>query len=163
MADENVSQGIFDGLFKVDFDVTKLDKVAFRKWLVEGARLLEPPIVTPFNVDKFVFDNLDMLIGKIIDQLGVEKPLVVGAASPGEFLLVGEAPVSQGDVIAYLSQFPAASAEVQQMLKAKPYLVRRLQKFTKEEQELIVGNPFLLLALQVLLPILFKLLLNRFS
>lgn len=147
----------------ISFDASKLDKVAFRKWIVDGAKLLEPPIITPMNVDKFLFDNLDMMIGKLIDQFQNEGPLVVGATAPGDFLLSGESPVSQGDVVAYLAGFPGAPAESHQILKDNPHLVRRLQKFSKSEQELIVGNPLLLLALQVLLPLLFQFLLNRFK
>lgn len=152
----------------VQFDRSKLDMVAFRKWLVSGAQLLEPAVVTPGNIDKVLFfDNLEGLVEKLINQVSNENHLVVGGAMPSEGVIIaGDATVgeiSTGEVSQYLSQFSNVSAETQEILRANPHLVRRLQKFSKEDQEKIVGNPLLLLALQILLPILFQFLLNRFK
>lgn len=157
----------------ISFDVTKIDKTKLKAWVLGGAQLLEPAVITPGNMDKLLFDNLDWLVASLIDQVSQENSLlVVGGAMPSEDHLIAgvghgdsnsDVLVTQGEVSAYLSQFTNVSAEVQQILKDKPHLVRRLQKFSKEEQQKIVGNPLLLLALQTLLPILFQFLLNRFK
>lgn len=151
----------------VSFDRSKIDKVAFRTWIVSGAMLLEPAVITPGNIDKVLFfDNLEGIVEKLINQVSAEDSLlVVGAPMPSDQVLFAgdNVSVSQAEVTQYLSQFPGVSAEVQQMLSEKPYLVRRLKKFSHADQQLIVGNPLLLLALQALLPILFQILLNRFK
>lgn len=156
----------------IGFDRSKLDKVAFRKWLVSGAMLLEPAVITPGNLDKVLFfDNIEGIVEKLINQVSAEDLLIVGGAMPTEEILIAGShgdtaatpTVSEGEVTQYLSQFSNVSAEVQQIFKEKPHLVRRLQKFSKEDQALIVGNPLLLLALQYVLPILFQLLMNRFK
>lgn len=146
----------------ISFDPTKIDKLALRKWLVQGAGLLEPAVITPGNFDKLFFDNLDSLIEKLINQAAQENGvLVVGTA--GEISISGEHEVTQGELSTYLATFTNAPQESQDILRKNPKLVRRLQKFSKEDQQMIVGNPFLLMALQVLLPIIFQFLMNRFK
>jgi len=145
----------FKGL--ISFDTSKLDKAAFKKWIISGAQLLEPAVITPGNLDKvLLFDNLEKLteplFNQFIDELNNPTPLVVG-----------DVPVSAGEVSMYLAKFPGVSAETQQILRDNPKLIRRLSKFSEEDQAMIVGNPFLLLALQTLLPLLFEFLLNRFK
>lgn len=149
----------------ISFDATKIDKAKFKAWALDGAKLLEPAVITPGNVDKLLFDNIDWLLASLIDQVSNENLLIVGGAMPseGELIAGGAGDVSTGEVSQYLSQFPGVSAETQEILRSNPHLVRRLKKFSKEEQEKIVGNPLLLLALQTLLPILFQFLLSRFK
>jgi len=143
----------FKGL--VSFDITKIDKAAFKKWVISGAQLLEPAVITPGNLDKILlFDNLEKLIDPIFNQLLEE------AHQP---LVVGDVVVTTGDVSQYLSKFSSVPEETQQILRDNPKLIRRLSKFSEEDQKMIVGNPFLLLALQTLLPLLFEFLLNRFK
>ncbi|MBL8822171.1 MAG: hypothetical protein JNJ77_06245 [Planctomycetia bacterium] len=145
----------------VRFDASLLDKVKLRRWLVEGAQLLEPAIITPGNIDKLLFDHLDDVFQRIVDAIASsEGTLLVG--SDGDLLLAGELPVSAAELSQYLASFanlPEASREI---LKEHPRLMRRLQQFSRADQELIVGQPFLLIALQLLLPLLFQLLFNRF-
>ena len=143
------------------FDASQLDKVKLRQWLVEGVRLLEPAIITPGNIDKFLFDNLEGLFQRVIDSIAAQDgTLVVG--SEGDFILTGELPVSSVELSQYLASFPGLSAESSEILRAHPRLIRRLKQFARKDQEMIVGNPLLLIALQVLLPILFQLLFNHF-
>lgn len=134
----------------ISFDVTKLDKVKLRAWVIDGAKLLEPAVITPLNLDKQLFDNLDWLVDLIIKQAVVPGPLVVG-----------DTEVTAADVATYLGTFASAPAESQKILKDNPRLIRKLEKFSREDQEKIVGNPLLLLALQVLLPFLFNLFFKR--
>jgi len=147
----------FDLKGLISFDATKLDKAAFKKWAVSGAQLLEPSIITPGNLDKVLFfDNLEKLIDplfkQLVDELNNPTPLVVG-----------ESPVSAADVSNYLGKFSDVPDETKQILRDNPKLIKRLAKFNEEEQKMIVGNPLLLLALQVLIPMLFELFLNRFK
>jgi len=147
----------FDLKGLISFDATKLDKAAFKKWAVSGAQLLEPAIITPGNLDKVLFfDNLEKLIDplfkQLVDELNNPTPLVVG-----------ESPVSAADVSNYLGKFSDVPDETKQILRDNPKLIKRLAKFNEEEQKMIVGNPLLLLALQVLIPMLFELFLNRFK
>lgn len=147
----------FDLKGLISFDATKLDKAAFKKWAVSGAQLLEPAIITPGNLDKVLFfDNLEKLIDplfkQLVDELNNPTPLVVG-----------EAPVSAADVSNYLGKFSDVPDETKQILRDNPKLIKRLAKFNEKEQKMIVGNPLLLLALQVLIPMLFELFLNRFK
>ena len=46
----------------IQFDASKIDKTQLRQWLVAGAKLLEPAIITPGNIDQFLFDQLDGLV-----------------------------------------------------------------------------------------------------
>lgn len=139
----------------VSFDITKIDKASFKKWVISGAQLLEPAVITPGNIDKvLLFDNLEKLIDPIFKQLLEE------AHNP---LVVGDIPASSGEVSQYLSRFSSVPEETQAILRDNPKLIRRLAKFSEEDQKMIVGNPFLLLVLQTLLPLLFEFLLNRFK
>lgn len=131
----------------ISFDASKLDRTKLKAWVIDGAKLLEPPIITPFNIDKQFFDNLDWLVDALIKQ----------AVTPNGPLVVGDAEVTAADVSAYLGTFANAPAESQKILTDNPRLIRKLQKFSREDQEKIVGNPLLLMALQILLPFLFKL------
>ena len=141
----------------VSFDASKLDKVAFKKWVISGAQLLEPAVITPGNIDKVLFfDNLERLIDPLFSQLVEELN------GPGP-LVVGDAPVSAMDVNQYLMNFSDVPEETKAILHDNPKLIRRLAKFSKADQNLIVGNQLLLLALHTLLPLLFEFLLNRFK
>lgn len=148
----------FDWKNLVSFDKTKLDRTAFKNWVVSGAQLLEPAIITPGNLDKVLFfDQLGRLadgslFNVFVDELSNNGPLVVGDVS-----------VTAGEVSQYLSKFSSVPEETQAILRDNPKLIRRLSKFSEEDQQMIVGNPFLLLALQTLLPLLFEFLLNRFK
>lgn len=145
----------------VKFDASQLDKVKFRQWLVEGVKLLEPAIITPGNIDKYLFDNLEGLFQRLIDSIAAQDgKLIVG--TEGDFMLAGELPVSAVELSQYLAGFAMLSAESEEMLRANPRLIRRLKQFSRTDQEMIVGNPLLLMALQVLLPLLFQLLFNHF-
>jgi hypothetical protein len=145
----------------VKFDASQLDKVKFRQWLVEGVKLLEPAVITPGNIDKFLFDNLEGLFQRLIDSIAAQDgALVVG--SEGDFILAGELPVSNQELSQYLASFPGLSVEASEIVRSNPRLIRRLKQFARKDQELIVGNPLLLIALQVLLPMLFQLLFNHF-
>lgn len=145
----------------VKFDASQLDKVKFRQWLVEGVKLLEPAIVTPGNIDKYLFDNLEGLFQRLIDSISAQDgKLIVG--SEGDFILACELPVSSVELSQYLASFPGLSAESVEILRAHPRLIRRLKQFSRADQQLIVSNPLLLMALQVLLPLLFQLLFNHF-
>lgn len=146
----------FDWKNFISFDTTKLDKVAFKKWLLSGAQLLEPAVITPGNLDKvLLFDNLEKLSDSIFNQF-------VEEINNGP-LIVGEVAATAGEVSQYLSKFSSVPEETQAILRDNPKLIRRLSKFSEEDQQMIVGNPFLLLALQTLLPLLFEFLLNRFK
>lgn len=134
----------------IGFDASKLDKAALRKWLVEGAKILEPAVITPLNLDKYFFDNLESLVEKLIKQESENGPLVVG-----------DAEVTAADVSTYLATFANAPAKSQQILKDNPRLLKKLQRFSREDQEKIVGNPLLLMALQLLIPFLFELFFKR--
>jgi hypothetical protein len=143
----------------IQWDGSKIDRVKLRKWLLDGAMLLEPAIITPGNLDQLLFEQLDGLIQRIIDGISREDgSLIVGDA----MLAAGEWPVSMAEVSQFLASFPEASDMVREMIRENPALVRRLAKFTRADQELIMGNPLLLAALQMLLPLLFQLLLRRF-
>lgn len=145
----------------VKFDASQLDKVKFRQWLVEGVKLLEPAIITPGNIDKYLFDNLEGLFQRLIDSISAQDgKLIVG--SEGDFILAGELPVSSVEMSQYLASFPGLSTESVEILRAHPRLIRRLKQFSRADQQLIVSNPLLLMALQVLLPLLFQLLFNHF-
>ncbi|MFO0812390.1 MAG: hypothetical protein U0796_04175 [Gemmatales bacterium] len=145
----------------VQFDASKIDKTRLRQWLVEGAMLLEPAIITPSNLDKLLFDQLDTLFQRIIESITREEgALVVGQS--GEMLFAGERPPTMAEVSQYLANFPGASEAAREMIRESPALLRRLQRFTRSDQELIMSSPLLLMALQMLLPMLFQLLLNRF-
>lgn len=145
----------------VKFDASQLDKVKFRQWLVEGVKLLEPAIITPGNIDKFLFDNLEGLFQRLIDSIAAQDgTLVVG--SEGDFILAGELPVSAQELSQYVASFSNISGESREILQTHPRLIRRLKQFSRADQEMIVGNPLLLIALQVLLPMLFQLLFNHF-
>lgn len=145
----------------VQFDVSKIDKAQLRQWLISGAILLEPAVITPGNIDKLLFDNLDGLFQRIIDAIASQDgSLIVGSTS--DVLLGGELPVSALELSQYLAGFPTLSDEAREILYAHPHLIRRLQRFSRADQEMIVSNPWLLIALQALLPILFQLLLNHF-
>ena len=143
----------------IQWDASKIDRVKLRRWLVEGAKLLEPAIITPGNVDQFLFDQLDGLIERILDGISHED----GSLIVGDMMLTaGELPVSMAEVSQFLASFPEASDAVRDMIRENPALVRRLAKFTRADQELIMSNPLLLAALKFLLPLLFQLLLRRF-
>lgn len=145
----------------IKFDASQLDKVKLRQWLVDGIKLLEPAIITPGNVDKYFFDNLDGLFQRLIDSIAAQDgTLVVG--HEGNFVLAGEQPVSHQELNQYLESFPGLPIASSEIVRANPRLIRRLKQFSRKDQELIVGNPLLLVALQVLLPILFQLLFNHF-
>lgn len=134
-------------LFK--FDRTKLDAAAFRKWVIDGIMLLEPAIITPGNVDKFIFDQLEGLLERVFKV----------AESDNDFLVVGAFAASETDeFIANFGEMPEESVKI---LKNNPSLVKRLKRLKQDDQVLVAKNPFLLLALQTLLPLLFKLLLNK--
>lgn len=150
MNDVQVSGALKD---YIGFDSSKLDKVALRKWLVDGAKILEPAVITPLNLDKYFFDNLESMVEKLIKQEAEKGPLVVGDS----------AEVSVSEFNTYLGTFPNISAESKRILSDNPKLIRKLQKFSREDQEKIVGNPMLLMMLQLLLPFLFKLFFNRDS
>lgn len=147
MNDVQVSGALKD---YVGFDASKLDKVALRKWLVDGAKILEPAVITPLNLDKYFFDNLESMVEKLIKQEAETGPLVVG-----------DAEVTAAEVSQYLGTFANAPAKSQQILKDNPRLLKKLQRFSREDQEKIVGNPLLLMALHLLLPFLFELLFKR--
>lgn len=147
----------FDIKSLFSFDATKLDKDAFKKWLLAGAQLLEPAVITPGNLDKILFfDNLERLSDGLFSQFQDEL------ATDGK-IIVGDAVVTISDVDEYLGKFGDVPLQTREVLRSDPRLIRRLAKFSEEDQKLIVGNPLLLLALQTLLPILFKFLLNRFN
>ncbi|MBL8824877.1 MAG: hypothetical protein JNJ77_19985 [Planctomycetia bacterium] len=146
----------------ISFDSSKIDKVALRKWLVSGAQLLEPAVITPGNIDKMLFDNIDWLAANLIDQISKEGgTLIVG--DHGEVGSSSDGEVSQADLNEYMGRFASAPEESKAILRRNPRLVKRLEKFSQADQEKIVGNPLLLLALQTLLPILFLFLLKKFS
>lgn len=111
----------------ISWDGTKIDRVAFRKWLMGGAAIIEPALITPGNIDKLLFDNLDSLVEKLINQVSTEDPLVVGDVA-----------VSEAEVDTYAASFANISEETRAILKDNPHLVKRLQKFSREDQEMIV-------------------------
>ena len=146
----------------IQFDASKIDKTQLRQWLVAGAKLLEPAIITPGNVDHFLFDQLDGLFQRIIDSISTQDgTMIVG--TDGAMLMAGELPVSMQEVSQYLARFPAMLDACRELLRENPRLIRRLQRFSESDQQMIVSNPLLLIALQTLLPLLFQLLLNRFK
>ncbi len=146
----------------VKFDLTKLDRVKFKTWLIAGAQLLEPAVITPGNMDKLLFDNLDGLIDRSIDIFSKEDGvLIVGDASG--LMISGEPPVTTAQVNMFLAKFENVPEASVHALRDNPSLVRKLEKFSMADQKLIVGNPLLLLALQTLLPFLMQILLNRFK
>ena len=131
------------------FDRTKLDAVAFRKWVIDGIMLLEPAIITPGNVDKFIIDQLEGLLDRVFKV----------AESDNDFLVVGASSASETDeFIANFGELPEESVKI---LKNNPSLVKRLKRLKQDDQVLVAKNPFLLLALQTLLPLPFNLLLNK--
>ena len=65
------------------------------------------------------------------------------------------------DVDEYITNFGDLPEESVKILKNNPSLVKRLKRLKQDDQVLVAKNPFLLLALQTLLPLLFKLLLNK--
>lgn len=131
------------------FDRTKLDAVAFRKWLIDGIMLLEPAIITPGNVDKFIIDQLEGLLERVFKVAESDNDFIVVGASTGN------------DVDEYITNFGDLPEESVKILKNNPSLVKRLKRLKQDDQVLVAKNPFLLLALQTLLPLLFKLLLNK--
>lgn len=146
----------------IQFDASKIDKTQLRQWLVAGARLLEPAIITPGNIDQFLVDQLDGLFQRIIDSISTQDgAMIVGTA--GAMLMAGELPVSMQEVSQYLARFPAMPDACREFLRENLRLIRRLQRFSESDQQMIVSNPLLLIALQTLLPLLFQLLLNRFK
>jgi len=146
----------------IQFDASKIDKIQLRQWLVAGAKLLEPAIITPGNIDQFLFDQLDGLFQRIIDSISAQDgAMIVG--TDGAMLMAGELPVSMQEVSQYLSRFPTMPDACREFLRENPRLIRRLQRFSESDQQMFVSNPLLLIALQTLLPLLFQLLLNRFK
>lgn len=146
----------------VQFDISKMDKAQLRQWLIQGATLLEPAVITPGNFDKLLFDNLDGLFQRIMDAIASQDgSLIVGSGA--DVLLGGELPVSALELSQYLASFSTITDEAREILYAHPHLIRRLQRFSRADQEMIVSNPWLLIALQLLLPILFQLLMNQFK
>ncbi len=87
--------------------------------------------------------------------------MIVG--TDGAMLMAGELPVSMQEVSQYLARFPAMPDACREFLRENLRLIRRLQRFSESDQQMIVSNPLLLIALQTLLPLLFQLLLNRFK
>jgi hypothetical protein len=146
----------------IQFDASKIDKAALRQWLVSGVKLLEPAIITPGNIDQFLFEQLDGLLQRIIDGISKQDgTMIVG--SDGAMLFAGELPVSMQEVSQFLSRYPGMPEACREMLRENPRIIRRLAKFSEADQQLIVSNPLLLIALQTLLPLLFQLLMNRFK
>ena len=146
----------------VSFDMTKLDRAALKAWLISGAMLLEPVVISPGNVDKFLFDNLGNIVDKLITQMSNEQGTII-VGDNGQLQISGDLPVTSAELSQYIALYPSMHEKSRAILSDDPNLIRRLSKFSSEDQKLIVGNPLLLLALQALLPILFQLLLNRFK
>lgn len=149
------------------FDPTKIDRVALKKWLIDGGKLLEPAVITPGNLDKMLFDNLDWIVDNLISQISNESApgggIEVGASfEDAVFGLKNGDEVSEVEMTTYLSKFSNVPEQSRKLLKDNPKLLRRIQKFTPEQQEKIVGNPLLILALQTLLPLLFELFFKKF-
>ena len=143
------------------FDASRISRADLRQWLVQGVKLLEPAVITPGNVDRFVFDQLEKLFQRIIEGIQREETSwIVGSDSA--LALGGEQPVTLQEIQQYLARFPAIPEASRELLYAQPRLLQRLQRFSESDQQLITSHPLLLLVVQLLLPVLLELLLNRF-
>jgi hypothetical protein len=80
-------EGIFDGLlerlFRDAFDADKIDKPKLKSAASLAADAMKPATKLPADIDDAGWDMLKDAANKLIDSIGVEGPITVGAAPVG--------------------------------------------------------------------------------
>lgn len=79
MANEMVVGGLFDGLFKIGFDRSKIDVSKLDAGVASILDGIEPAVSSPGNLDAMVFNALKDLLHNALAELKPAGPLVVGA------------------------------------------------------------------------------------
>lgn len=135
-------------------DITKMDKAKMKSAAALAADAMKPTTKFLADLDDMLWDQLKNVANTYIDKIGVAD------LHP----TVGDVDYTATDVDQYLSGFTGVDPDYKKKLKAKPRLLNLIKKeFTQEEQAKMVGNPFLLVLLQLLGPLVIEWIKNWLS
>jgi hypothetical protein len=149
-------EGIFDNmilnLLKDALDVSKIDKPKLKSAVSLAADACKPATKLPADLDDKGWDMLKDAANVLIDKIGVQEPITVGAA--GDDIVLSAKEYTVADVDSLLASMPAGTVDAKccRMLRKHPEAMKKLYAtrkdgtpvFTEEQRNRVVGNPLLL-------------------